>query len=81
MKFPGMPKMAARTKVTEGKDKNVMPMSTAEYNACGWRAWLNGTTVTLGINNVFDLAPPFVAAAAETATTRAQPTLKGEPGM
>ena len=27
---------------------------------CGWRAWLNGTTVTLGVNNVFDLAPPFV---------------------
>ena len=46
-----------------GKDKNVMPVSTAEYNPCGWRAWLNGTTVTLGMNNVFDLAPPFVAAA------------------
>ena len=45
-----------------GKDKNVMPVSTAEYNPCGWRAWLNGTTITLGVNNVFDLAPPFVAA-------------------
>jgi iron complex outermembrane receptor protein len=44
-----------------GKDKDVTPVSTAEYNPCGWRAWLNGTTVTLGINNVFDLAPPFVA--------------------
>jgi len=44
-----------------GKDKDVMPVPTAEYNACGWRAWLNGTTVTLGMNNVFDLAPPFVA--------------------
>ena len=38
-----------------------MPVSTAEYNPCGWRAWLNGTTITLGVNNVFDLAPPFVA--------------------
>lgn len=22
----------------DGKDKNVMPVSTAEYNPCGWRA-------------------------------------------
>jgi iron complex outermembrane receptor protein len=46
-----------------GKDKGVMPVSTLEYNPCGWRAWLNSTTITLGINNVFDLAPPFVAGA------------------
>ena len=48
-------------KMKGGKDKDVMPVSTAEYNPCGWRAWLNGTTITLGMNNVFDLAPPFVA--------------------
>ena len=48
-----------------GKDKDVMPVSTLEYNPCGWRAWLNNTTITLGINNVFDLAPPFVAGAAQ----------------
>ena len=22
-----------------------MPVSTAEYNPCGWRAWLNNTTI------------------------------------
>ena len=38
-----------------------MPVSTAEYNPCGWRAWLNNTTITLGMNNVFDQDPPFVA--------------------
>jgi len=43
------------------QNKNVMPVSTAEYNPCGWRAWLNGTTITLGMNNIFDLDPPFVA--------------------
>ena len=37
-----------------------MPVSTAEYNPCGWRAWLNNTTITLGMNNVLDQAPPFV---------------------
>src|SRR5205085_6648495 len=48
-----------------GKDKNVMPISTAEYNPCGWRAWLNNTTITLGVDNVWDEQPPFVAAAFE----------------
>ena len=47
----------------DGKGKNVMPVSTAEYNPCGWRAWLDHTSLSFGVNNVFDLAPPFVAAA------------------
>jgi iron complex outermembrane receptor protein len=64
-------------KVPEGKHKNVMPLSTAEYSACGWRAWLNGTTITLGINNVFDLAPPFVAAAAENGYDEQTANIKG----
>jgi iron complex outermembrane receptor protein len=49
----------------DGKEKNVMPVSTAEYNPCGWRAWLNNTTLTVGVDNVFDEDPPFVAAAFE----------------
>jgi iron complex outermembrane receptor protein len=52
-------------KMKDGKEKNVMPVSTAEYNPCGWRYFLNNTTVTLGMNNVFDDQPPFVAAAFE----------------
>ena len=60
-----------------GKDKNVMPVSTAEYNPCGWRAWLNGTTITLGLNNVFDLAPPFVAAAGENGYDEQTANIKG----
>jgi len=40
--------------------KNISPVSSAEYNPCGWRAWLNHTTITLGMNNVFDQDPPFV---------------------
>jgi len=44
----------------DGKAKNVVSISTAEYGACGWRAWLNGTTITLGMQNVFDSNPPFV---------------------
>ena len=52
-------------RMKEGKDKNVMPVSTAEYNPCGWRAWLNGTTITLGLQNATDEDPPFVAGSFE----------------
>jgi hypothetical protein len=51
------------TRTNDDRNKSVMPVSTAEYNPCGWRAWLNQTTITLGVNNVFDLDPPFAAAA------------------
>jgi outer membrane receptor protein involved in Fe transport len=61
----------------EGKDKNLIPLSTAEYSACGWRSWLNGATVTLGMNNVFDFAPPFVAAAAENGYDESTANIKG----
>ena len=45
----------------DGKEKNIMPVSTAEYSPCKWRAWLNNTTISLGLQNVFDSDPPFVA--------------------
>jgi len=52
-------------KMKDGKEKNVMPVSTAEYNPCGWRAWLNNTTITLGMDNVLDAEPPIVNASFE----------------
>src|SRR5438105_7380329 len=51
-------------KMKDGKEKNVMPVSTAEYNPCGWRAWLNNMTLTFGMDNVSDELPPFAAAGA-----------------
>jgi len=47
-------------KMPDGTAKNVVPISTAGYGAFGWRAWLNGTTITVGVQNVFDSDPPFV---------------------
>jgi outer membrane receptor protein involved in Fe transport len=35
-----------------------MPVSTAAYSQCGWRGWLNNTTITAGMNNVLDQDPP-----------------------
>jgi hypothetical protein len=75
---PGYAKNSGQNvKTKEGKDKNVMPASTAEYNACGWRALLNNTTITLGVNNLFDLAPPFVAASGENGYDEATANIKG----
>ena len=45
--------------MTDREDKNVRPVSAVEYSSSGWRAWLNNTTITLGMNNVFDQDPPF----------------------
>jgi iron complex outermembrane receptor protein len=64
-------------KMKDGKEKNVMPVSTAEYNPCGWRAWLNNTTLTLGMQNVFDTDPPFVAGAFENGYDESLATIKG----
>jgi outer membrane receptor for ferrienterochelin and colicin len=75
---PGYAKNSGQNvKTKEGKDKNVMPASTAEYKACGWRAWLNNTTITLGVNNLFDLAPPFVAGSGENGYDEATANIKG----
>ena len=64
-------------KMKDGKDKNVMPVSTAEYNPCGWRAWLDKTTLILGCENVFDEQPPFVAAAFENGYDQQTSNAKG----
>jgi hypothetical protein len=57
---PGLAKDGGKdVKMKDDKEKNVLSVSTAEYNPCGWRAWLNNTTVSLGMQNVFDSDPPF----------------------
>ena len=75
---PGLAKDGGKNvKVKDGKDKNVIPVSTAEYKPCGWRAWLNNTTITLGMQNVFDEDPPFVAGAGENGYDESLATIKG----
>jgi iron complex outermembrane recepter protein len=74
---PGFAKGGRKNVKIDGKEKNVLPVSTAEYNPCGWRAWLNGTTITLGMQNVFDQDPPFVAGAFENNYDESIATIKG----
>jgi outer membrane receptor protein involved in Fe transport len=75
---PGLAKDGGKDiRMNDREAKNVMPVSTAQYNPCGWRAWLNGTTLTLGMQNVFDSDPPFVAGAFENGYDESLATIKG----
>jgi outer membrane receptor protein involved in Fe transport len=75
---PGLAKDGGKdVNMNDGKQKNVVPVSTAEYNPCGWRAWLNNTTISLGMQNVFDEDPPFVAGAFENGYDESLATIKG----
>jgi iron complex outermembrane recepter protein len=75
---PGLAKDGGKNvKMKDGKEKNVVPVSTAEYNPCGWRAWLNNTTISLGMQNVFDEDPPFVAGSFENGYDESLATIKG----
>jgi iron complex outermembrane receptor protein len=75
---PGFAKDGGKNvKMKDGKEKDVVPVSTAEYNPCGWRGWLNNTTITLGMQNVFDEDPPFVNSAFENGYDESLATIKG----
>jgi iron complex outermembrane recepter protein len=75
---PGYAKDGGKNvKTKDGQEKNVLPVSSAEYNPCGWRAWLNGTTLTVGVQNVFDSDPPFVAGAFENGYDESLADVKG----
>src|SRR5207248_10086345 len=75
---PGLVKDGSKNvKMKDGKEKNVIPVSTAEYNPYGWRAWLNNTTLTLGMQNVLDEDPPFVALSGENGYDESLATIKG----
>src|SRR5262249_36965335 len=75
---PGLAKDGGKNvKVKDSNEKNVVPVSTAEYNPCGWRAWLNNTTISLGIQNVLDEDPPFAAGSFENGYDESLATIKG----
>jgi iron complex outermembrane receptor protein len=75
---PGFAKDGGKNvKTKDGKEKNVVPVSTAEYGCSNWQWWLNNTTITLGMQNVLDEDPPFVAGAFENGYDEALTTIKG----
>ena len=75
---PGYAKDGGKNvKMKDGKEKNVVPVSTAEYGCSNWKWWLNNTTVTLGIQNVGDFDPPFVAGNFENGYDESLTTIKG----
>jgi iron complex outermembrane receptor protein len=75
---PGYAKDGGKNvKMKDGKEKNVVPVSTAEYGCSNWQWWLNNTTVTLGIQNVGDFDPPFVAGSFENGYDESVASAKG----
>jgi iron complex outermembrane recepter protein len=75
---PGFAKDGGKNvKMKDGKEKNVVPVSTAEYGCSNWKWWLNNTTVTLGMQNVTDEDPPFVAGNFENGYDESLTTIKG----
>jgi len=74
---PGLAKDGGKNVKMDGKEKNVMRLSTAEYNPGGWHGWLNNTTISLGMQNAFDEDPPFVAGAGENGYDESLATIKG----
>jgi outer membrane receptor protein involved in Fe transport len=78
MSVPGSAKDGSKNiKMQGGKEKNVVPISTADYGCSNWKWWLNNTTVTLGMQNVFDSDPPFVAGSFENGYDESLATIKG----
>jgi iron complex outermembrane receptor protein len=75
---PGFAKDGGKNvKMKDSKEKNVVPVSTAEYGCNNWRWWLNNTTITLGMQNVTDEDPPFVAGSFENGYDESIATIKG----
>jgi iron complex outermembrane receptor protein len=75
---PGLAKDGGKNvKMKDGKEKNVVAVSTAEYGCSNWKWWLNNTTISLGMQNVFDQDPPFVAGSFENGYDESLATIKG----
>ena len=75
---PGYAKDGGKNvKMKDGKEKSVVPVSTAEYGCSNWKWWLNNTTITLGMQNVTDEDPPFVAGSFENGYDESLATIKG----
>jgi outer membrane receptor protein involved in Fe transport len=75
---PGLAKDGSKNvKMKDGKEKEVMPLSTAEYGCSNWKWWLNNITITLGMQNVLDSDPPFVAGSFENGYDESLATIKG----
>jgi iron complex outermembrane recepter protein len=75
---PGLAKDGGKNvKMKDGKEKEIFPVSTAEYGCSNWQWWLNNTTITLGMQNVLDEDPPFVAGSLENGYDESLATIKG----
>jgi hypothetical protein len=75
---PGFAKDGGKNvRMKDGKEKQLLPMSTTEYSCSNWRWWLNNVTIGAGLQNVTDEDPPFVAGSFENGYDESLATIKG----
>ncbi len=75
---PGFAKDGGKNvRMKDGKEKQVLPVSTAEYGCSNWKWWLNNVTISAGLQNVTDEDPPFVAGSFENGYDESLATIKG----
>jgi outer membrane receptor protein involved in Fe transport len=75
---PGFAKDGGKNvRMNHGKEKQVLPVSTAQYGCSNWKWLLNNTTLTLGMQNVLDADPPFVAGSVANGYDESLSTIKG----
>jgi hypothetical protein len=75
---PGFAKDSGKNvRMKDGKEKKVLPVSTAEYGCSNWSWWLNNVTISAGLQNVTDEDPPFVAGSFENGYDESIATIKG----
>ena len=75
---PGFTKDGGKNVLMKGgKDKQVNRSQQLSTGCSNWKWWLNNTTITLGMQNVFDFDPPFVAGSFENGYDESLATIKG----
>ena len=78
---PGFAKDGGKNMKIKGRRREKhRPDIQGQYRCSTWQWWLNNTTVTLGMQNVFDEDPPFVAGWFENAYDESIATIKGRFG-
>jgi iron complex outermembrane receptor protein len=78
VEVPGFAKDGGKNvRIKDGKEKQVLPASTAEYGCSNLRWWLNNVTISAGLQNVTDEDPPFVAGSFENGYDESLTTIKG----
>jgi hypothetical protein len=77
LNFDLKPVPAGQATAEQKKGKHMVWIRGGNREPYGRHAWLNNTTITLSVNSVMDLEPPFVAGSVENGYHEATANIKG----